>query len=349
MLKKTLTAVLIVLALILAAAGALVIWLTVTEFSPESVENADLVDMDGGAVSHDGVLKVISFNTGYAVLGEESEFFMDGGREVRPDSRAVIDKNCEGILSILAREDADFYLLQEVDLDSKRSYGINEAAKYAETLALSSAYAQNYSCEYVPFPLPTIGKVHSGLQTLSSYGIASAERIALPCPFSWPVSTANLKRCLLVSRFDIVGSDKQLVIVNLHLEAYDDGEGKLEQTKVLSEFVESEYAAGNYVIAGGDFNQSFEGSRETYPIADPEKWTPGMLDDSMIPEGWSYAYDSSCATCRLLDAPLSEKSQLYVIDGFILSPNIEPVSVRTLDEGFRFSDHNPVVLEFMFK
>lgn len=349
MLKKILIAVLIVLALVLAAAGALVIWLTVTEFSPGSVENADLVDMGGETVSPDSVLKIISFNTGYAALGEESEFFMDGGSEVRPDSRAIIEKNCAGILSILERENADFYLLQEVDFDSKRSYGINEAAEYSETLTLSSAYAQNYSCEYVPFPLPTIGKVHSGLQTLSSYGFVSAERIALPCPFSWPVSTANLKRCLLVSRFEIEGSDKQLVIVNLHLEAYDDGEGKLEQTRVLREFIESEYAAGSYVIAGGDFNQSFQGCTEIYPIADPENWTPGFLDESMIPGGWSYAYDSSCATCRLLDAPLSTESQLYVIDGYILSPNIELVSVRTLDESFRFSDHNPVALEFRLK
>ena len=35
---------------------------------------------------------------------------------------------------------------------------------------------------------------------LSDYGISSAERIKLPCPFSWPVRTANLKRCLLITR-----------------------------------------------------------------------------------------------------------------------------------------------------
>jgi len=45
------------------------------------------------------------------------------------------------------------------------------------------------------------------------------------------------------------------VLVNLHLEAYDSGEGKIAQTKLLVEFLEQEYAKGNYVIAGGDFNQ----------------------------------------------------------------------------------------------
>lgn len=349
MVKKILKIALVVLSLILVCAASLIIWLTVTEFSPESIESAELVNMDGGAVSPDSVLKIISFNTGYAALGEESEFFMDGGSEVRPDSPAIIEKNCSGILAVLEGENADFYLLQEVDLDSKRSYGINEAAEYSESLALSSAYAQNYSCEYVPFPIPTIGKVHSGLQTLSAYGITAADRVALPCPFSWPISTANLKRCLLVTRFEVEGTDHELVIVNLHLEAYDDGEGKLEQMRVLREFIDSEYAAGNYVVAGGDFNQSFPGCTGKYPVADPEKWTPGLLEESMISEGWSYAYDDACATCRLLDAPLSVDTQLYVIDGYILSPNVELVSVRTLDEGFKFSDHNPVALEFKLR
>ena len=39
------------------------------------------------------------------------------------------------------------------------------------------------------------------------------------------------------------------------------------------------------------------------------------------------------------------RSQHYVIDGFILSPNVELVSVNTLDEGFTYSDHNPVKLQ----
>lgn len=349
MLKKILRAALIILCVILAGAAALVVWLSVSEFSPEAVESAELVKAAGGGISSDAALTVLTFNTGYAALGRESEFFMDGGSEVRPDSADIIEKNCAGILSILERENADFYLLQEVDENSKRSYGTDECSIYADGLGLGYSRALNYSCEYVPFPLPTIGRVHSGLQTLSRFGFVSAERIALPCPFSWPVSAANLKRCLLVSRFDVEGTDSQLVMINLHLEAYDSGEGKLEQTKVLRGFIESEYAAGNYVVTGGDFNQSFPGCTDIFAISDPEKWTPGLLDDSMIPDGWSYQFDPEHGTCRLLDAPLSENSQLYVIDGFIVSPNVEVVSVRTLNEGFEFSDHEPVLLEFRLK
>ena len=35
-----------------------------------------------------------------------------------------------------------------------------------------------------------------------------------------------------------------------------------------------------------------------------------------------------------------------MIDGFIVSDNVQVESVETMDEGFVFSDHNPVCLRF---
>ena len=62
------------------------------------------------------------------------------------------------------------------------------------------------------------------------------------------------------------GTDKELVLINFHLEAYDSGEGKIAQSKMLAEKLESEYQQGNYVIAGGDFNQTFEEWKNTRSI-----------------------------------------------------------------------------------
>jgi endonuclease/exonuclease/phosphatase family metal-dependent hydrolase len=351
-LKKALKILLIVLILILVAAAALIIYLTITEFSPEAVESAEIVEQcSGESISVGDSIKILSFNTGYCALGEDADFFMDGGSGVRPDSAGTIMYNQTGIIDIIESENPDIIMLQEVDTSSKRSYGVDEAATYSEQLGLNSAYALNYSCDYVPYPLPTIGRVHSGLLTMSAYTFTDAERVALPCPFSWPVSVANLKRCLLVSRFELEGTDSELVIINLHLEAYDDGEGKIAQTKMLREYIESEYEKGNYVIAGGDFNQTFPGCTDVYPIEDADKWTPGVLEEDSLPDSWSFAFDSSTPTCRLLDAPHTSEdaNQLYVIDGFIVSPNVELKSVTTLDEGFVYSDHNPVALVVTLK
>ena len=344
--KKLLKAIGILLGLVVAAALALFVWLWATEFRPEAEEPVTVeepVELPLNKVT----FTVLSWNVGYGGLGEESDFFMDGGTMVRSDSQ-LVTKNFTGIQSFLSETNSDFILLQEVDSDSKRSYGLDEVSKLQAKLGRSSAYALNFSTNYVPYPFPTIGKVHSGLLTFSQYAITDAVRISLPCPFSWPMSMVNLKRCLLVSRISIEGSEQELVLVNLHLEAYDDGEGKLEQSKQLREFVEQEYQKGNYVIAGGDWNQIFPDSETAYPNSHKELWSPGYLDSAELVEGWRYVWDDSVPSCRLLNQPYdsadAENTQYYVIDGFLVSPNLNVEGVETLDEGFRNSDHNPVLL-----
>lgn len=353
MAKKIIKGVGIVIGVLLLALIALLLWLTVTEYKPEAVEEVEVRGLGAQTVSAGDTLTVLSLNTGYAGLGKESDFFMDGGTGVAP-STSALEKNSLGIVARLQAEDADVYFLQEVDSDSTRSGSLNQRGWYHRTMngsgngPYADAYALNYSCPFVPYPWPPIGKVHSGVQTMSTYAVDRAERIALPSPFSWPVSAANLKRCLLVSYVPLENSDKQLVLVNLHLEAYDDGEGKAAQTQMLMEFLTSEYEKGNYVIAGGDFNQTFPGALDVFPIKNAALWTPGVLEADMLPDGWQFAYDLETPSCRLLNQPYdpdSPDTQYYVIDGFILSPNVELKTVETLDEQFTYTDHNPVRLE----
>ena len=351
MVKKVFKIVLIVLGAVLLLAAGLILWLSVCEFKPADVTDVKVENNSQvGEFSPflDQELTVISWNIGYAGLGKDSDFFMDGGENVSSADQDTVTASLLGIYKQLYTGDnqAGIYMLQEVDKNSARTYGMDES----DCLGIyNSTYALNYSCPFVPYPLPPIGRVNSGLLTTTMYDIDSSERISLPCPFDWPVSTANLKRCLLVSYLPIEGSSSKLVIVNLHLEAYDDGEGKIAQTKQLREFIQSEYEKGNYVIAGGDFNQVFPGGIEKYPNEHPELWEPGIITEDIMPEGWSLAYDLETPSCRLLNQPYDpediENTQYYVIDGFIISPNIELISVETLDAGFEFADHNPVQLK----
>ena len=358
MAKKILKILGIVLAVLLAAFAGLVCWLTVREYKPEAVEELEAATWRDQMASPSYLedlplpapgdsLTILSQNTGYAGLGKDADFFMDGGKDVAPTEEEET-ANRNGLIQQLQAQDADVYFLQEVDVDSGRTGGVDQAAYYQSLMdRYTSSHALNYSCDFVPFPWPPIGKVHSGLQTLSRFDVSKAQRVALPCPFSWPVSTANLKRCLLVSRVPLDGSDKELVLVNLHLEAYDDGEGKAAQTKVLADLLTAEYEKGNYVIAGGDFNQTFPGALDTFPIKDPSLWTPGVLEADTLPEGWQFACDLSAPTCRLLNQPYDPDSgdtQFYVIDGFILSPNVRLDSVETIDRQFQYADHNPVLV-----
>ena len=345
--KAILKFILILLLVVVIAVGGLLGWLTATEFNPAPTESVEVGRPgEGGAVPAGEVLTVLNWNVGYAGLGRNEDFFMDGGKRSKPDEPDVVYAYLDGIMKTIREQAPDLVLLQEVDADSGRTYEIDERP-YLETDMDNTAFAMNYSCPFVPVPWPPIGKVNSGLFTMTrDLKIESAERISLPCPFSWPLRIANLKRCLLVSHLPVEGSDRELVLVNLHLEAYDDGEGKIAQTNQLRDFIEAEYAKGNYVIAGGDFNQVFPGSLDVYPNTHPENWEPGVLDEKLLPEGWTLAYDLTVPTCRLLNQPYdpadTEGTQYYVIDGLILSPNVKLGSAETVDAGFENSDHNPV-------
>ena len=79
-------------------------------------------------------------------------------------------------------------------------------------------------------------------------------------------------------------------------------------------------------------------------------WIPGKLAPDILSEGWQLVYDDSNPTCRAVDAPYNNERaklhdwQYHVIDGFIISPNVEMRFVNTIDLDFQDSDHNPVRL-----
>jgi len=357
MIKKIFKGITVIISIVIIALVGLIAFLSFTEFKPADRENGNdniVVIIDDRAkpryAATDKPITVATWNIGYCGLGKDSDFFMDGGEMVNPPSKEIVEKNLEAVSDYLKKQKSDIYILQEVDTKSARTNKINQHEALSEKLSGSSAFAYNYKCPFVPIPLPPMGRVESGIATFSDLSMeGSAERVSLPCPFEWPIRVAQIKRCLLINRVPLENSDKELVVVNLHLEAYDDGEGKIAQTKLLMEVLEEEYKKGNYVVAGGDFNQTFPGALDKYPIADKEKWTPGTLENDILPDGWKFAYDINNPTCRLLDAPYSGDNQLYLIDGFIVSPNIEVKSVKGENLDFEHSDHNPVTLELVCK
>ena len=256
--KRILAFIGILLAAVLTLVLLLVAFLSIAEFRPDAIEQVDAEGTAEKTLSVGDTVTVMTWNIGYGALGEDADYFMDGGTMVRAENRETVLKNMNGIEAEIQKIQPDILLLQETDRGSSRSLKINEYAMLEEDLCgYVSAFANNYKVAYIPYPMPPLGTVDSGIATFSAFPMQDNERVQLPVPFSWPVRTINLKRYLLISRIPIDGSDRELVIVNLHLEAYDEGEGKLAQTKMLADLLNEEAERGNYVIAGGDFNQVF--------------------------------------------------------------------------------------------
>ena len=334
-------------------------YLTLTEYRPAERERVSVESGGRALIGAGDPFTVVTWNCGYGALGDNADFFMDGGKSVFTADKERVRLNIAKITDALAQMQPDVIFLQEVDRDSARSRGIEEVIELSNTLQgdydmiYTSAFAGNLKVRFVPFPVPPIGRVNSGLVTFSDALARDAERIQLPIPFKWPVRLANLKRCLLVERLPLQNVDRELVLINLHLEAFDNGEGKEAQTVMLREILEEEAANGNYVIAGGDFNQSFSNTDiSDYPLQEGV-WAPGHIDTSEFTDGWQCLMDASVPTCRSLDKPYAgadkDTFQYYVIDGFIVSSNIEVKSVQTQDLGFVNSDHNPVLMECVLK
>lgn len=341
----------ILLLIVVVLVGALIGVLSATEYKPADVETVEVSSGAKRTLADGAQISVLTWNIGYGALGDNADFFMDGGSMVRTADTARVRSNMNGIISKIDPLDPDVILFQETDRSSMRSNLLDETSVLRNEFgAYDAAYANNFKVLFLPYPIPPIGKVDSGLLTLSAFPVAGAERVQLPIPFAWPIRMANLKRCLLVERIPLEGSEKQLVIVNLHLEAYDSGEGKVAQTKMLREILDKEAQNGNYVIAGGDFNQIFSNADvDAWPVREG-MWQAGEIPAEDFAEGgWQLLMDGRVPTCRSLDQPYAgadhENFQYYLIDGFIVSRNIRVDLLETQDLGFVCTDHNPVLLK----
>ena len=192
--KKFFKILLILVLAVVLALGALIGWLSATEYRPASIEAlAPLSAAAAEKLPQGAELSILSWNIGYAGLGAGSDFVLDGGENMRAADKATVQRYLAGIDAAVRGGDYDLVLLQEVDTNSSRTYAIDEAA----ALSFGDAYfAPNYSCGFVPNPntyfIDPMGRVNSGLMTCSEYKIGSAERRSLPCPFSWPLRIVNL-------------------------------------------------------------------------------------------------------------------------------------------------------------
>ena len=348
--KKVLLIVLIsvgsLISLLASFVGGFLIYASATTLHVKDKEDMEIKGNVTTKINKDNELNLLTWNMGYGALDERQDCYWDGGKGVDGESKEVVLENVEAFKNQIKDINPDIFFVQEADRDSKRSYYVNEYQSLIDTFGeYEASFAPNFKAGLVPLPLYNMtGKVNAGIASFSKFDVTEATRIQLPIPFSWPMKLFNLKRCLLVNRMPIEGSEKELVTINLHLEAYDDGEGKAKQLAILMDFMQGEYDKGNYVIAGGDFNQTF--STTNYAKYPPNpNWVCPVIEADNYPS-FTFKMDDTYPTCRSLQTVYADADktnfQYYMIDGFVVSNNITINSLETLNIGFKNTDHNPV-------
>ncbi len=303
-------------------------------------------------INCDSTFKVLSWNIGYAGLGDNMDFFYDSGKKVR-DTYDRTRANLDFIIKFLSINRSNhFFLIQEVDYYSKRSYFINELDTIVGKIGYHAALAPNYVVKFVPIP-PTspMGQVNSGILNLSKYLPEKSIRYAYPGKFGWPTRLFNLRRCMLVNRYPS-NNGKEFILINTHMSAFDDGSLRKQEMAFLRDYVLNEYSKGNYIVVGGDWNQCPSDFKlntfgENFKV---DFFKLSNISNDFLPSDWKFIDDPKQPTNRYLNEPFSlGKTYSSIIDFFLLSPNIELVHNKTFNLNFKNSDHNPISIEFKLK
>jgi len=338
--------------LFLVSVLSFILFLMVTEFSPVSKSKA-VIDGTGKSKEPSRCeYSLMTWNIGYAGLGKEMDFFYDGGTMTRPPHWQFLHY-FNGIKKVLkAQEEADFILLQEVDVCSKRDWYQDEYTGLSSVMTKQyHGFAQNYECRFVPLPFTDpMGKVKAGLVTFSSIPPYEATIQYYGSDFSWPLRLVMLKRCYMLFRFRL-DNGKDLVIMNLHNSAYDStGVLREKELHVLDSVINRENELGNYVIAGGDWNSNPRGFNvRTIHQGDLVTTIEPPIPGSYL-RGWNFVYDSLNPSNRYTDIPYRKgETKTTIIDFFVVSENVEVKNVTTIPMGFEYSDHEPVVMKIRLK
>lgn len=305
----------------------------------------------GGTKPPGGEISVLSWNIGYGGMGREADFVADGGAQSRPESRALVERNLMAICAFLQSQEVDVTLLQEVARGSWNTYGIGNLDPVTRALPAS---AWIYKADWATRGMPPGFRVLVGNAIFSRLTISAAERRALPLEADFVLGIFRKSYRMHIVRVPRSWHRGEWVFVNIHFAAFDPGaEVRRKQLDAVRRFAVAEYAKGNLVVVGGDWNLAWN------PV-DPEElkrhapyttgtnlfWVHSLPRESLPGDGWQWAFDPSSPTNRTAHRPYEKgKNYTLVLDGYLCSPGIEVLETRTYGElEFAHSDHHPVLL-----
>ena len=284
---------------------------------------------------------ITTYNIGFGAYNHEFSFFMDSGEMLdgtkvtgtgsKAESKEVVLTNTEGAIQTIKTLNPDFMFFQEVDQNATRSHNVNQYVKLSESFKdHNNIYTSNFHSGFLFYPLlDPHGKVESGIVTMSNKKIDQVIRYKLEIDESFPTKFFDLDRCFSASYLPIEGSTKKLVLVNVHLSAYDKGGVyRAKQWKQLNDFFKDEIDNGNYIVCGGDFNHDISNDENFKGFPSNQKkpeWVYTLTEADLIQNlGLSFKTATNVPTCRSTDIQyVKGENYTVVIDGFITSSNVD--------------------------
>jgi len=210
---------------------------------------------------YDGTdLRVVTWNVRFGIA--RFPFFGDScGESVILDD-ASIEKIMATIADSINVMDPDIVLLQEADVNSKRTGYMDQVQYLLDNTNLNyGCYASMWKADYIPSD--GIGRIDAGNAILSKYELTDAERIQLRLRTDQEKLTQYfyLRRNIVKAKIPTLAQNgKDLFVVNIHATAFATDDTKQQHIDKYIEVLGDIDLTGNLFVTGGDLNSVPPGS-----------------------------------------------------------------------------------------
>ena len=187
-----------------------------------------------------------------------------GDRVIMTSGEVVV--HLENIADSINNIQPDILLLQEVDVESKRSGYVDQVRWFLDNTYFNyGAYASMWQAQFIPSD--GLGRVDAGNAILSRWEITEAERIQLPLRTDQDGLTQYfyLRRNILKTRIDVPNHDFYAVCT--HTTAFATDDTKQKHIEMFYETITS-IDTNAVFIAGGDLNSVPPESTTDYCMSD---------------------------------------------------------------------------------
>lgn len=334
------------------------VWLTTERYA--ELEPVDTqCSAEAPLLNPERPLKVLSWNIQF-LAGKNYIFFydaIDGSGKDEAPSREDMKITLDEVVRVIRNENPDVVLLQEVDVDAKRTAHQDQVALILN--ALQPLYPCSTSTYYwragfAPHP-NIMGSIGMKLATFTKFKISQAQRHALgEFPANFIVRQFRPKRAILDS-FAPTSTGGLVRILNTHLEAYSQGSDLMQfQVNRTANLLKTIEASKTAWLLGGDFNLLMPGrsyndlsveQRSLYQeqtefkiLSDQFNTIPKLEDvNGEQHELWYTHFPND----RKVKGP--DRTIDYILYGTQLKPLMYQVRSR---DTLKISDHLPVIATF---
>ncbi|PQJ79431.1 endonuclease/exonuclease/phosphatase family protein [Polaribacter porphyrae] len=291
-------------------------------------EYSKLIEIDTfDEPKNDSIFSIVTYNIGY-LSG------MTNNRAVEKP-KSLFNDNLQKVLLETKEVNPDIIAFQEIDYNASRSYNVNQEEEIANLGYNYRARAINWDERYLPFPYWPIsmhfGKVVSGQSIISKYQLKNHKRIVLQRVADAPFHRDAFYLERLAQVVKVVLNDKEVVVINIHLEAFEKETRVKQFEEVLSIF--NTYKKEYPTILLGDFNSR---ARDKDAIVQKMFVMSDVGNAAFNPENLANTFDT--------------KKPFERIDYIFYTKNtIEYVSGKVLNAFGLASDHLPIFMKFKLR